>query len=98
VHDDTFAPAAPTGLTPIPSESAITLIWNPNAEADLAGYIVLRAAAPVDMPTALTPVPIQVTAFRDSVSPGVRFAYVVQAIDKAGNVSQQSSRVEEMAR
>ena len=44
---DTFRPAAPTGLTPIPSEGAITLIWNPNAEGDVAGYVVLRSVSAV---------------------------------------------------
>jgi len=95
---DTFPPAAPAGLTPIPSEGAITLIWNPNTEADLAGYIVLRAPVPGGMLVPVTPVPIQLTTFRDTVARGARFAYAVQAIDKAGNAGPASARVEETAR
>ena len=95
---DTFPPAAPTGLTPIPSEGAITLIWNPNTEGDLAGYIVLRASGPAGVLMPLTPAPIQLTTFRDPVAPGARFAYAVRAIDKAGNASPESARVEETAR
>lgn len=95
---DTFRPAAPTGLTPIPSEGAITLIWNPNTEGDLAGYVVLRASVPAGVLTALTPAPIQLTTFRDTVARGARFAYAVKAIDKAGNASLESARVEETAR
>ncbi len=95
---DTFRPAAPTGLTPIPSEGAITLIWNPNTEGDLAGYIVFRASVPAGVLMPLTPAPIQLTTFRDTVARGARFAYAVQAIDKAGNASLESARVEETAR
>lgn len=95
---DTFAPAAPMGLTPIPSEGAITLIWNPNTEGDLAGYVVLRASVPAGALMPLTPAPIQLTTFRDPVARGARFAYAVKAIDKAGNASLESARVEETAR
>jgi hypothetical protein len=95
---DTFPPAAPTGLTSIPSEGAITLIWNPNTEADVAGYIVLRASGPAGVLMPLTPTPIQLTTFRDTVARGARFAYAVKAIDKAGNASPESARGEETAR
>ena len=67
---DTFPPAAPTGLTPIPSEGAITLIWNPNTESDVAGYIVLRAPGPKGALAPVTPAPIQLTTFRDMVPRG----------------------------
>jgi len=95
---DTFPPAAPTGLTPIPSEGAITLIWNPNTEKDLAGYIVLRGTAPAGALMPLTPAPIQLTTFRDTVARGARFTYAVKAIDKAGNASMESARSQEAAR
>jgi hypothetical protein len=95
---DTFPPGAPAGLTPIPSEGAITLIWNPNTEGDLAGYVVFRASVPAGVLMPLTPAPIQLTTFRDTVARGARFAYAVQAVDKAGNASPESARVEESAR
>jgi len=95
---DTFAPAAPTGVTPIPSEGAITLIWNPNTEPDLAGYIVLRSPAAAVALSPLTPAPVQLTTLRDAAASGARFFYAVQAIDKAGNVSPASVRVDEAAR
>ena len=49
----------------------------------------------------LTPAPIKETTFRDTtVSAGVRYVYVVVAVDTATpqNVSAQSNRVEETAR
>mgnify|MGYP000474274054 CR=1 FL=1 len=39
-------PAAPTGLQAVAGDGAVSLIWEPNSESDLAGYLVLRAVAP----------------------------------------------------
>ena len=94
---DTFAPAPPKGLAAIPSEGAINLIWEPNGESDLAGYVVLRARAPSETLEAITEL-IQETSFRDGVQPGITFAYAVVAVDRAGNRSQASARVTETAR
>jgi hypothetical protein len=92
---DTFPPKPPTGLQVIASEGAISLIWEPNTEKDLAGYVVLRAVAPSGATVPVTPAPIQMTTLRDAVQPGVRYVYAVQAVDKAGNTSAPSSRSEE---
>jgi hypothetical protein len=98
---DTFPPVAPKSLAAIASAGVITLIWEPNTEADLAGYLVLRGEAPGDKLQALTPAPITSTNYRDTaVKPGVRYVYAVVAVDKAepSNVSPQSNRAEETAR
>jgi len=98
---DTFPPAAPKNLQAVASEGTISLIWDANTEADLAGYIVLRGAAGSDKLTAITPTPIKETTFRDTkIRAGARYAYVVVAVDTATpqNVSGQSNRVEETAR
>jgi fibronectin type 3 domain-containing protein len=95
---DTFAPAAPKGVAGIPSDGAINLIWEPNTEKDLAGYIVMRAAAPQETLEPITPAPIQETSFKDAVKGGVQYVYAVKAVDKAGNVSPPSPRVAETAR
>jgi hypothetical protein len=92
---DTFPPKPPTGLQAIASEGAISLIWEPNTEKDLAGYVVLRASPPSSTMAPVTPAPIQTTTLRDTVQPGVRYVYAVQAVDKAGNTSAPSSRSEE---
>jgi predicted small lipoprotein YifL len=94
---DVFPPAAPVGLTSVPSGGAVNLIWDPNKEPDLAGYLVLRGDTPATL-KALTPAPIQETRFRDTVEAGQRYVYAVQAIDAAGNTSGLSSTVEEFAR
>ena len=57
---DTFPPAPPKGVAGIPSVGAINLIWEPNSEKDLAGYIVMRAAAPSETPGKPAPIPRRV--------------------------------------
>ena len=98
---DTFPPAAPKGLAGVPTPGQISLIWDANTEKDLAGYVVLRGEAPNGPLEPLTPAPIQKASYRDdTVKPGVRYIYVVVAVDKATppNTSAQSARVEETAR
>ena len=82
----------------IPSEGSINLIWEPNSERDLAGYILMRGAAPGETLEPITPAPIQETRFKDDVQSGVQFVYAVKAVDTAGNVSPLSPRVAETAR
>jgi hypothetical protein len=95
---DTFAPVAPKGLSAVSTDGAINLIWEPNAEADLAGYDVWRGRLPEARLVRITEAPIPDTSFLDNVQPGVRFVYAVVAVDKAGNHSDPSNRVEESAR
>jgi hypothetical protein len=98
---DTFPPAAPAGLRAVAAAGAMNLIWEPNGEPDLAGYLVLRGEAPGETLQALTPTPIGQTNYTDTtVKPGVRYVYAIVAVDKASkpNMSPQSPRVEETAR
>ncbi len=98
---DTFPPAAPRSLAAVGAEGAVNLIWEPNTEGDLAGYLVLRGVAPGTRLEALTPTPIHDTTFRDAtIQPGVRYVYAVVAVDSATpqNVSVESNRVEETGR
>ena len=96
---DTFPPQAPKNLSAVASEGSISLIWDANSDADLAGYLVLRSpAASVDF-VAITDTVIKETTFRDAtVKPGVRYKYVVVAVDTAGNRSQPSNAAEETGR
>lgn len=98
---DTFAPAAPKGLAAVATPGAVQLIWNPSSEADLAGYVVLRAEAPDETLQPLTPAPIRDTVFRDtSVRPGARYVYAIVAVDtaKPPNPSAPSERAEAIGR
>jgi len=90
---DTFPPAAPKGLSAVADAGVINLIWEPNTEADLGGYHVLRGEAPGDTLRQITTAPVKETSYSDkTVTPGVRYTYVVVAVDNASpaNVSAQS--------
>jgi len=94
---DTFPPAAPKNLQPVASEGVISLIWEPNSDADLAGYVVLRGNTPAALEP-ITPAPITATVFEDKVPAGTRYVYGVRAVDRAGNLSPTSNTVEDTAR
>jgi hypothetical protein len=99
---DTFPPAPPTGLATVASAGAIHLIWEPNTEPDLGGYVVLRADAADDTLRPLTPTPITDASYHDAaVTPGARYVYAVVAVDNrfpVPNASEPSKTVEETAR
>lgn len=95
---DTFPPARPAGLIGVGSEAAISLIWTPNSEPDLAGYIVLRSIEPATTPSPLSDTPMVESNFRDSVPAGARVSYSIQAVDRKGNRSEPSTPITETAR
>ena len=98
---DTFAPAAPKGLSIVAATGTMNLGWDANTESDLEGYLILRGEAPGDTLQPLTPAPITATSYEDkTVKPGVRYVYAIIAVDKASppNRSAPSARVEETAR
>jgi len=98
---DAFPPAAPGNLAAVSGDGAVNLIWDPNTEKDLAGYLVLRGGSADGAMTPLTPEPIKETTFRDAtVRPGTRYHYLVVAVDTASppNASARTSRVEVVAR
>jgi hypothetical protein len=99
---DVFPPAAPVGVASVPSEGGISLIWEPNSELDLDGYLVLRREAGDATLRQLTPTPLAEARYRDtSVEPGKRYIYSVVAVDiqvPLPNISAESERVEETAR
>ena len=98
---DTFPPAAPKQLASVSDEKGVNLIWEPNTERDLAGYIVLRGEAPGETLKPLTAEPIHDASFRDeNVQPGHTYIYAVVAIDTATppNRSEESNRQTEVIR
>lgn len=98
---DTFPPAAPRALTAIGSTGEVSLLWRPNDEADLAGYVVLRGAPGDETLQPLVDAPVRGNTYRDvTAAPGVRHVYAVRAVDDAAapNLSEPSDRVEVAAR
>ena len=98
---DTFAPVAPKGLAAVSGSGVVNLIWDPNTDADLGGYLILRGEAPGDTLQPLTPEPIKETRYADrSVTPGTSYVYAIVAVDRATppNRSALSNKVTETAR
>jgi len=91
---DKFPPAAPAGLVPVSDPGGVTLLWDPVSAADLAGYLVLRAEGASETFLELTPKPITSVQYVDTtVRAGVRYVYVVVAVDASGNRSPRSNAV-----
>jgi hypothetical protein len=96
---DTFPPAAPKALAAVSDVGAVNLVWDANTESDLAGYIVLRGAAPGDNMQPLMRDPLKDNRYVDrTVVGGTTYVYSVIAVDKAGNRSAPSNRVQETPR
>jgi len=98
---DTFPPAAPAGLVAVGSDGAVGLIWQPNDEDDLAGYLVLRGVPPGDTLQPLTTAPVPENSYTDvSAEPGVLYVYAVRAVDSTtpSNISPLSNLDEAAAR
>lgn len=99
---DLFPPAAPARLVAVADEGGVSLIWEPNAEPDVTGYMVLRGEASDATLQPLTPTPVAEPRFRDThVTSGKKYVYAVVALDSrlpVANVSAESNRVEETAR
>ena len=98
---DTFPPPAPAALDAVGGLGVVSLIWDRVEQPDVVGYLVFRGPATGDADTLLTPEPIVASSFEDrTVTPGVRYAYVVVAVDSATppNRSAPSNRAEGAAR
>jgi hypothetical protein len=99
---DVFPPAVPAGLVTVAiaaengAEPAIDLSWQPDTEADLAGYIVYRRAAGGDWQRISPAQPVVGPAFHDAhVQAGQTYSYAVTAIDEGGHESGRSDEAEE---
>lgn len=96
---DLFPPATPSGLQAVadPDAGAIDLSWQPDTEADLAGYTVYRReAGTTAAPARISPPAQPEPSFRNTTAqPGHTYEYSVSATDRDGNESPRSAEVEE---
>lgn len=96
---DVFPPAVPSGLQAVFSgvgqQPFIDLIWEPDTDADLAGYNIYRheaggAAAKINASL------VKLSAFRDTnIVSGHTYVYTVTAVDVRGNESAPSAEASE---
>ncbi|MBE8471217.1 fibronectin type III domain-containing protein [Streptomyces justiciae] len=96
---DTTAPAAPAGVEDnwgVGMVDKVTLRWDGNTEADIAGYRVYRSTSKPVAPTAANLVGSPTSAyFQDTPAPtGDWYYYVVTAVDTHGNESAVSGTAE----
>lgn len=102
---DIFPPAVPTGLAAVATlppagstetQPSIDLSWQPDSEADLAGYIVYRREDGAEWQRVSPTLPVAGPAFHDAhVEAGHTYFYAVSAIDQKGHESAKSAEAQE---
>lgn len=98
VQVDNSPPLAPSQLAGSLSGNNANLSWTASTSADVAGYLLWRngklanAAGPVV--GSLKPYLIKQTSFKDLKLPNGDYAYTVQAMDQAENLSPLSNTVQ----
>ena len=100
-----YPPAAPEDLAAVATAGqegtgpAIDLSWQPDTEADLAGYIVYRrddGAAESSWQRISPSAPVVGPGYHDAqVQAGHSYAYAVSAVDEQGHESQRSAEAHE---
>ena len=77
-----------------PTTSSATLTWNPNTDADLAGYKIYRATQSGIYGAALATVPTGTISYQATgLSANTTYFFVITAYDNAGNESPFSNEV-----
>jgi hypothetical protein len=94
---DIFPPAVPERLLALvgrgSSKRFVDLVWAPNMETDLAGYIVYRREAGAEMKR-IHRGPISLLSFQDAdVASGHTYLYCLSAVGANGNESSKSNEV-----
>jgi len=99
---DVFPPSVPMGLVAVATAGetggvpAIDLSWQPDADMDVAGYIVYRREEGGEWQRISADVPTVGPAFHDAqVQAGHMYGYAVSAVDKGGHESARSAEAQE---
>ncbi|HYX20842.1 MAG TPA: hypothetical protein VFA98_08360 [Thermoanaerobaculia bacterium] len=90
VYRDVYPPPPPAKLDVLSEGNRVRLVWTPVDAADLAGYLVFRAAGDGAL-APLNRTPLTDPFFTDEgLAPGTRYRYAVRAVDRVGNLSPPS--------
>ncbi len=90
--EDKFPPAVPSGLHGDRTASSVALVWEPDSDADLAGYRVYRAVNDGAWQK-LADVNTIPTYTDTTVEHGKSYRYAVSAFDKAAKVNESDRSV-----
>jgi hypothetical protein len=91
---DLTAPAAPTGLWALAANAEVSLDWNENGEADLAGYNVYRTTVSGGSYVRQNSSLITASNYIDHAAEnGTLYHYVISAVDGSFNESARTKEV-----
>jgi fibronectin type 3 domain-containing protein len=101
VPKDVFPPRAPEGLTIAAAPGNLSVFFAANIEPDVIGYNIFRTTDSQTLPERwqkLNTAPLSAISYQDTkVESSQRYYYYVVAVDSAGNVSQPSEIVSDLA-
>ena len=88
VIDDDAAPATPRGVYSITGDEDVTVVWYPNQETDLSGYVIYRSRREFEDYDEIATVDSDAISYLDrDVENGRTYYYAVSAFDFDGNKS-----------
>jgi hypothetical protein len=88
------APAQPVGLQATNHSASVQLNWSANSEADVEGYIVVRAEKGTGDWNVIARQLAEPTFVDNTCRPHLSYIYKVKAVDKSQNISEASDSVE----
>ena len=91
---ETVAPAKPVGLSAEPQSASVRLSWTANTEADVEGYMVVRAPKGTDDWNTIARQLTETYFVDNTCRPNTSYIYKVKAIDRSQNISEASDVVE----
>jgi hypothetical protein len=94
-NKDIYPPKPPSEVAAISNGEAISLVWSPNTEPDLAGYVVYRSGPEKKFEKFSDTLLTKTSLIDSSVVKGQIYFYRIKAIDQKGNASDFSEEVSE---
>jgi hypothetical protein len=94
VEYDMEAPAQPVGLQATNHSASVQLNWSANSEADVEGYIVVRAEKGTGDWNVIARQLAEPMFVDNTCRPHLSYVYKVKAVDKSQNISEASDSVE----
>ena len=88
---DKRRPKTPEGLQATSTGSTINLSWDANTDADIAGYVVMRATAPDGEWNTIARNVVGTTFVDNTVIEGQTYMYKIKSVDQSLNRSNKAS-------